>query len=134
MRFSIFQIDGDKSKMSRSYCVLSANIHRSLHVHYAHTPTKNTDAQKNTDVHVIFAYRRPRVFAGVCVFMQQNAFSHESPVSKVLISLHARILWSLQFQHEHLRVFHPRRSQSSTLADLAGIKTTDLSSTFGRLR
>lgn len=52
--------------------------------------------------------------------------------SAVLISLHARILWSLQFQHRASSSpsNHPPRWWRRT----AGIKTTDLSSTFGRLR
>lgn len=46
-------------------------------------------------------WKRMYVYAHMCLSITAGAFSYGAR-SAVLISLHARILWSLQFQREHL--------------------------------
>lgn len=94
--FSIFQIDGNKLKMrsarisfgpTRVFATEPYGV-RTLHARHVYVCVRKT-------------YVRMYIYAHMCLRITAGAFSYGAR-SAILISLHARILWSLQFQREHL--------------------------------
>jgi len=105
--FSIFQIDENKSKM------------RDARILFGPTCVRNRTWRrlrvrlcKNTPC--IYVYMHSHMYIGSRI--TAGAFGYRAR-SAVLISLHARILWSLQFQREHLYPLPP----SSFSSDVGGI-------------